>query len=93
MRIDRIDPVHTDERIHRNKVVKNNNKLASRDILAWRGEWDTNIPYEIGDVVSDGGSLWIALTKNISTQPVEGADWTTMFSGSGSSRAFAMFIS
>lgn len=84
MLTERVDPVILEPKRTVDRIIKQVNKLANESILIWRGDWDTLIHYEPGDVVTDGTTKWLALTKNDGVTPVEGTDWTEI-AGSSSS--------
>jgi hypothetical protein len=76
MRIERVDPVIVKPERTLGRMLKEINKLANKPILRWAGDWDTLIHYEPGDLVTDGTTKWLALTKNDGVTPIEGTDWT-----------------
>ncbi len=76
MLTERVDPVVLEPKRTIDRIIKQVNKLANEPILRWLGDWDTLIHYEPGDVVTDGTTKWLALTKNNAITPIEGTDWT-----------------
>lgn len=44
--------------------------------LQFRGTWDMSTAYGPGDVVSHELDLWVAITTNTASEPIEGADWS-----------------
>ena len=49
-----------------------------------RGEWNAATPYVEYDLVSHGGSAWLARRDNIHMPPAAGADWQLFAQGVGS---------
>lgn len=52
-----------------------------------RGPWATNTNYNLNDAVSDGGSFWLALTANNSSEPATGNSNWQQLSAAGSQGA------
>lgn len=84
MLIERVDPVILEAKRTVDKMIKQVNLLAKNPVLAFAGTWTALTQYAPGDIVQDGGSNWLALTKTINVTPVEGADWTKLGAVGGS---------
>ena len=74
-RIERIDPVILDLKRTVERLVKDMNLLQASTILVWKGAWNATDEFIPGDVVTNGGFVWMALTTTTNVTPVVGTDW------------------
>lgn len=54
---------------------------AGNYVNRFKGAYNAATAYTAGDIVTSGGSSWIALTGSTGTTPVEGATWTAVALG------------
>ncbi len=57
--------------------------------VTWRGAWLTMTPYRVNDLVSKGGSVYIALLDSNSVSPPNAANWA-VFAAKGAAGAAGM---
>lgn len=56
-------------------------------LMNYQGAWNSSTTYNPNDVVTNGGSAWVALLTNTNVTPVAGATWTQIGGGGGGGSA------
>lgn len=56
------------------KTITINNYIETEG-LSPKGAWSPSTPYLEGNIVTSGGSSWVALRDNLNVTPVNGLDW------------------
>ncbi len=84
LRVGRVEDI-PDLRLANQETVNKVNEIIRTHLqaLMWQGAWDLETKYLVGDVVSAGGSVWIALEGSTDVTPVEGLIWTKLATGGG----------